>query len=56
MKTADCKIIDNGLFGQITVRPAFKQKLAGTMFEQRPAGTVFKQKAAGTKKPAGTVF
>ena len=38
-----CRIIDNGLFGQISVRTAFKQKLAGT----EAAVTVFKQKLAG---------
>ena len=44
------RIIDNGMLGQISVRTAFKQKLAGTVFEQKPAGTVLEQ------KPAGTVF
>ena len=29
-----CRIIDNGMFGQISVRTAFKQKLAGTVLEQ----------------------
>ena len=28
-----CMIIDNGLFGQISVRTVFKQKLAGTVLE-----------------------
>ena len=41
---------DNVMFGQISVRTAFKQKLAGTVFEQKPAETVFEQ------KPVGTVF
>ena len=41
MYTASSRIIDNGLLGQISVRTAFKQKLAGTVFEQKPAGTVF---------------
>ena len=45
-----CRIIDNGLFGQISVRTAFKPKLAGKVFEQKPAGTMSEQ------KPAGTVF
>ena len=43
-------IIDNGLFDQISVRRAFKQKLSGTVFKHKPAGTVFEQ------KPARTVF
>ena len=37
----DRRIIDNGMFGQISVRTLFKQKLAGTVFEQKPAGTEF---------------
>ena len=32
------RIIDNGLFGQISVRTAFKQKLAGTVFEPKRLG------------------
>ena len=36
-----CRIIDNGLFRQISVKTAFKQKLAGKLLEQKPAGTVF---------------
>ena len=39
--TAGCRIIDNGLFSQISFRTAFKQKLAGTVLEQKPVGTVF---------------
>ena len=46
--SSGCRIIDDGMFGQIPVRTSVKQKLAGTVFKQKPAGTVFEQKPAGT--------
>ena len=40
-KSAKRKIIDNGLFGQLSVRTLFYWRVDGTLFQQKLDGTPF---------------